>query len=74
MASVKRPKSRTRFLLEELLVDAAITAVILWVLVLLGEPLAAILTNPVFIVIIAVSIAYIAWKTYRHEPADGGHA
>ncbi len=74
MTSPKRFKSRTRFVLEELVVDALITAAILWVLVLLGEPLVAILTSPVFIAIMAVSIAYIAWKAYRHTPEGGRDA
>lgn len=71
MASSKHSKSRMRFVLEELAVDLVITAAILWVLVLLGEPLAAILTSPVFIAIMAVSLAYIAWRAYRHQPHAG---
>jgi len=74
MTSPKRSKSRTRFVLEELVVDALITAAILWVLVLLGEPLIAILTSPVFIAIMAAGIASIAWKAYRHQPEAGRDA
>jgi hypothetical protein len=69
MASPKRTASRARFVLQELAVDALLTAAILWVLVLLGEPLAAIITSPLFIVLMAGSLAYIAWKAYRHKPA-----
>ncbi len=74
MASPKRTASRARFVLQELAVDALITAVILWVLVLLGEPLAAIITSPWFIVLMAGSLAYIAWKAYRHKSADADDA
>lgn len=71
MASPKHSKSRMRFILEELAADAVITAAIIWVLVLLGEPLVAILTSPVFIAIMTVSLAYIAWKAYHHQPHAG---
>jgi hypothetical protein len=40
------------------------------VLVQLGEPLVAIITDPLFIVLMAGSLASIAWKAYRHRPAD----
>ena len=74
MASPKRTASRAKFVLQEVAVDALVTAAILWVLVLLGEPFAAILTSPLFIVLMTGSLAAIAWKTYRHTPADAGDA
>ena len=74
MASPKRTASRARIVLQELAVDALVTAAILWVLVLLGEPLTAIITSPLFIVLMAGSLAYIAWKAYRHKPADADDA
>jgi hypothetical protein len=74
MASPKRTSSRARFVLQELAVDALVTAAIVWVLVLLGESLAAIITSPVFIVLMATSLAYIAWKACRHRPADADDA
>ena len=74
MESPKRTVSRAKCELRELAVDALITAAILWVLVLLGEPLAAIITSPVFIVLMAGSLACIAWKAYRHKPADADDA
>ena len=74
MAPPKRTASRVRFVLQELAIDALITAAILWVLVLLGEPLAAIITSPWFIVLMAASLAYIAWKAYRHTPAGADDA
>lgn len=74
MASPKRTASRARFVLQEPTVDVLITAAILWVLVLLGEPLAAVITSPWFIVLMAGSLAYIAWTAYRHKPADADDA
>ena len=74
MASPQRTASRAGLVLQELVVDTLVTAAILWVLVLLGEPLAAIITSPVFIVLMAGSLAYVAWKAYRHKPADADDA
>ncbi|GEM_PF-3563347 len=74
MASPERTASRAGSVLGELAIDALITAAILWALVLLGEPLAAIITSPWFIVLMAGSLAYIAWKAYRHKPADADDA
>jgi len=54
-------------MLQELAVDALGTTAILWVLVLLGEPLAAIITVPLFIVLMAGSLACIAWYAYRRD-------
>ena len=74
MVSSKRTASRARFVLQELAVDALVTAAILWVLVLLGEPLVAIVTSPFFVILMAGSLACIAWKAYRHTPADADDA
>ena len=53
-------------MLQELAVDALGTTAILWVLVLLGEPLAAIIV-PLVIVLMAGSLACIAWYAYRRD-------
>lgn len=72
LAASKRNVSRVRFVLGELVVDALVTIAIVWVLVLLGEPLTAILTSPVFLVLVTASLAYLAWKAYRHVPPTAG--
>lgn len=56
---------------EELLVDALITAAIVWGFVLLGEPLVHVLKSPIFIALTVGGLARLIYKTLRpKKPAD----
>ncbi|MEZ5217281.1 MAG: hypothetical protein R2715_12060 [Ilumatobacteraceae bacterium] len=46
-------------------IDAVITAAIVWVFVLLGEPLSHVLTDPIFIVLTLGGLARLVHKTFR---------
>jgi hypothetical protein len=52
----------------ELFVDVAITVVIVWGLVLLGEPLSHVLTSPLFIVLTLGGLIHLTVKALRHRP------
>lgn len=54
-------------LAEELTIDIVVTVAIVWGLVLLGEPLAHVLTSPLFIVLTIGGVGHLAYKGYRRE-------
>ncbi len=64
--SVVRNRRVKRFICE-LTVDSVTTAAIVWGLVLLGEPLAHVLTSPLFIVLTTAGLARLGQKTFRVE-------
>ncbi|MFZ1854385.1 MAG: hypothetical protein WAU06_05660 [Candidatus Nanopelagicales bacterium] len=56
-------KSAAAFLMEELIVDIAITVVIVAAVVLfLGEPLVDVLTGWIFIVLVSGSLIHLVYK------------
>lgn len=66
MSAEHKAKSRLRVFIEELIVDALITAAIVWAFVLLGTPLVDIITGPIFIVLVTGGLVYLI--VIRHDP------
>lgn len=68
---VDNEHNRVAKFVEELLVDAVITAAIVWVFVLLGDSLVHVLTSPIFIVLTLGGLARLVYKTLRpKKPAS----
>ncbi len=63
-----RPRSRLGVLIEGLVADVAITAVIVWGFVLLGEPLRDVLTSRIFIVLTVGGLIRLVYRTARFAP------
>ena len=68
MTAERKAKSRLRGFFEELIVDALITAAIVWAFVLLGTPLVDIVTGPIFIVLVTGGLVYLTVKSIRRDP------
>jgi hypothetical protein len=64
----QKAKGRLRVFFEELIVDALITAAIVWAFVLLGTPLVDIITGPIFIVLVTGGLVYLIFKGIRRDP------
>ncbi len=62
------PEGRLGVLIEGLVADVVITALIVWGFVLLGEPLRDVLTSPIFIVLTLGGLVRLASKTARSVP------
>jgi hypothetical protein len=67
MSAEHKAKSRLRVFFEELIVDALITAAIVWAFVLLGTPLVDIVTGPIFIVLVTGGLVYLIVKSIRRD-------
>ncbi len=48
-----------------------ITTIIVWGLVLLGEPLLHVLRSPLFIILTAAGLIHLGAKVHRHDPSGG---
>lgn len=68
MSAEHKAKSRLRVFFEELIVDALMTAAIVWAFVLLGTPLVDIVTGPIFIVLVTGGLVYLIVKSIRRDP------
>ena len=68
MSAEHKVKSRLRVFFEELIVDALMTAAIVWAFVLLGTPLVDIVTGPIFIVLVTGGLVYLTVKSIRRDP------
>jgi hypothetical protein len=69
MSAEHKAKSRLRVFFEELIVDALITAAIVWAFVLLGTPLVDIVTGPIFIVLVTGGLVYLIGIRRDTHPA-----
>lgn len=68
---VDNEHGRVAKFVEELLVDAVITAAIVWAFVLLGDSFLHVLTSPIFIVLTVGGLARLVYKTLRpKKPAS----
>ncbi|MCP3934819.1 MAG: hypothetical protein GY708_05535 [Actinomycetia bacterium] len=69
---VDRPaRTRLQVFSEEFLADVVITTIIVWGLVLLGEPLLHVLRSPLFIILTAAGLIHLGAKVHRHDPSGG---
>lgn len=68
------PNFRLGVFTEELIVDVAVTAAIVWGLVLLGEPLGHVLRSPLFIILTVAGLTHLTVKAVRRPKPSGATA